>query len=112
MAGNRGGIDRPSGSRTIDHTHMAIKFMTKEEARQLPIGESCIIRDQFTGWEQHHLPQYDNSQYLEYETRESGLSGKWTISFCYQRVTHLGNGNLHIERLKISEVPEHMRVVA
>lgn len=40
-----------------------------------------VVRVQFGGWDRHLHPECDNSEYLEYERRESGSM----ISYGYQK---------------------------
>lgn len=51
----------------------------------VPNSESYVKRAQFTAYDGLLHPECDNAEYLEYETRSSGLSQQ-VCAFGYQRI--------------------------
>lgn len=88
-----------------------MKVVTKEQIRSSPKGSSGILREQFTRWDTAHHPEKDNGEHLDYETRSTNFSGKTIISYGYQLVTHLGNGNLKYEWISKKRMNELLKLL-
>lgn len=60
-------------------------------------------KEQFTAWDERNFPEIYGPEYLEHETRSTGLSKNVIISYGYKQITHGENGVRKYTWVKKSE---------